>query len=240
MSAGIFIGTAGWVVPSKDAEHFPTEGSHLERYSQRFNAAEINSSFHRPHRASTYERWAASVPADFRFSAKLPKAVTHTCRMVGAEEHLTRFADEIAPLGEKLAVLLVQLPPSFAFDAAVASAFFDSLRRHFTAAVACEPRHASWFTSEADACLASHQVARVAADPVLATGGERPGGWTGLQYYRLHGSPRVYRSSYETPVLERLAAALTAPEGALQRWCMFDNTASSAAAGDALRLQAML
>jgi uncharacterized protein YecE (DUF72 family) len=71
------IGTAAWSIPKKHAAPFPTAGSHLERYAAVFNAAEINSSFYRPHRAATYERWAASVPDDFRFAVKVPKAITH-------------------------------------------------------------------------------------------------------------------------------------------------------------------
>ena len=60
------IGTAGWSIPRQHAAAFPAGGSHLERYAQRFNAVEINSSFYRPHRRATYERWAASVPTASR------------------------------------------------------------------------------------------------------------------------------------------------------------------------------
>jgi uncharacterized protein YecE (DUF72 family) len=77
-----------------------------------FSCAEINSSFHRPHRASTWEKWRDSVPSDFRFSVKLPKTVTHVARLVGTEELIAAFLGEAGLLGEKLAVLLVQLPPS--------------------------------------------------------------------------------------------------------------------------------
>ena len=70
------------------------------------------------------------------------------------------------------------------------------------------------------------------ADPVLVPGGEHPGGWSGLHYHRLHGSPRVYYSPYETPRLEALAETVDD-----QAWVIFDNTASGAATGDALTLQ---
>src|SRR3954447_13007277 len=68
MTQPIRIGTAGWTVPSKYLERVPAGGSHLERYARHFNVVEINSSFHRPHRRATYERWAESVPQNFRFS----------------------------------------------------------------------------------------------------------------------------------------------------------------------------
>ena len=68
----ILVGTAGWTLP-RDVQHqFPPEGSHLARYAARFPVAEINSSFHRPHRPSTWARWASEVPPHFRFCAKLP------------------------------------------------------------------------------------------------------------------------------------------------------------------------
>ncbi len=107
--------------------------------------------------------------------------------------------------------------------------------------IACEPRHATWFARDAEACLIEHRSARVAADPVLAAGGERPGGWTGLRYHRLHGSPRVYYSPYGRDRLEGLAeAARGEDEAAVPSWWIFDNTAAGAATSDALCLQSLL
>ena len=73
----LILGTAGWRVPSNLGDRFPDSGSQLARYAAVFNGTEINSSFHRPHRTSTYLRWGASVPDAFRFAVKLPKAITH-------------------------------------------------------------------------------------------------------------------------------------------------------------------
>ena len=83
-------------------------------------------------------------------------------------------------------------------------------------------------------------VARVAADPARAQGFAAPGGWTGLAYYRLHGSPVMYRSAYGEERLQSYADALAAAAPAQERWCIFDNTASSAATADALTLQRLL
>src|SRR6185436_11229797 len=101
------------------------EGGHLARYSRRFNASEINSSFHRPHRPVTYARWAACVPEDFRFSVKVPRAITHERRLSDAADLFAGFLAELAPLEDKLGPLLVQLPPSLAFDAALAERSSD-------------------------------------------------------------------------------------------------------------------
>ena len=220
---------------------FPEAGSHLARYAARFPVAEINSSFHRPHRPSTYARWAAETPPGFRFAAKLPKTITHQLRLAAADEALDAFLAEVAGLGEKLAVLLVQLPPSFAFDAAVAAPFFAGLAARTEASVVCEPRHPSWFDDEADALLASHRVARVAADPARVPAAAHPGGWRGTAYHRLHGSPRMYYSSYPPEYITALSERLRDDAaGGREVWCIFDNTASGAAAANALHLVAAL
>jgi uncharacterized protein YecE (DUF72 family) len=229
------IGTAGWTIPPAAADSFPAEGSALERYASILSCAEINSSFHRSHRESTWARWADSVPEDFAFSAKLPKEITHRRRLADCDALIARALAEMRPLGRKLHILLVQLPPSLAFDAAVAEAFFAVLRVMWDRDIACEPRHPSWFEAEADELLARHQVARVAADPAPAEGAARPGGWPGLVYTRLHGSPAMYRSSYDDGRIERIAAGLAAA-GETPAWCIFDNTASGAATADALKL----
>lgn len=230
------IGTAGWTIPSPMAAAFPGEGSHLERYARVFDCAEINSSFHRPHRRATWERWAASVPDGFRFAVKLPKAITHTARLVGCDDLLATFAGECAGLGRKRGPLLVQLPPSLGFDADVARRFLTAASAALGGPLVLEPRHASWFERAADDLLLDLEVARVAADPALSPAAARPGGWPGLAYYRLHGSPQMYRSAYGA---ERLAAH-AAQAGAHACWTIFDNTASGAATADALLLAEML
>lgn len=115
------------------------------------------------------------------------------------------------------------------------------LRRRFAGAVVCEPRHPSWFAAEAERLLVDVAVARVAADPaparVDAGQAAAPGGWPGLVYLRLHGSPKIYHSAYSPPRLDALADTLT-ELGArgTPAWCIFDDTAAGAASIDALAL----
>jgi uncharacterized protein YecE (DUF72 family) len=239
--APTYVGTAGWSLPRAVQDEFPSPGSHLMRYATRFPAAEINSSFHRPHRPTTYARWAEAVPALFRYSVKVPKTITHEKLLSGARADLETFLTEIAPLGEKLGCLLVQLPPKLSLDARTANAFFTLLRDRYAGPVVAEPRHATWFTPKGDALLARHQIARVAADPARVADAAHPGGWPRIVYYRLHGSPRTYYSSYSGDYLAALAEHLeTARLEADAVWCIFDNTASGAAAANALELRALL
>lgn len=233
----IAVGCAGWSLPRQEQHRFAAGGSHLQRYASRFPVTELNSTFHRPHQPRIYARWADAVPAGFRFCAKLPKTITHERRLAGGDDLLQQFLEESSPLGAKLACLLVQLPPSLAFDPAIAAGFLAMLRRHWPGLAALEPRHASWFEREADALLRDWQVARVLADPVRHDSGRAPGGWPGFVYVRLHGSPRMYYSAYENDVVDALARRLRLAQTECdEAWCIFDNTAAGAAVTNALQL----
>ncbi len=235
MKQSLYIGCAGWAVPKPYAQHFEATGSHLERYARVFSAVEINTSFYRPHQTKTYARWAESTPADFRFAVKVPKEITHSSRLISTEAALDRFLEECTGLGEKLGPLLVQLPPSLKYDSDTVAEFFTILRDRFFGAVVCEPRHLTWFTPQADEMLSRYRIARVAADPALTPSAAAPGGWNGLAYYRLHGSPKIYYSDYSVAYLQALAQSLTdAAARAVPVWCTFDNTAEFAATGNAL------
>jgi uncharacterized protein YecE (DUF72 family) len=234
------VGTAGWSIPAKDAAHFPAEGTSLQRYAERFAGVEINSSFHRPHRASTWAKWAESVPDRFRFSVKMPKTISHQAKLVDCSMLVDTFLEEASGLGDKLAVLLLQLPPKLAFDAALVGDFLEQLKRKTPVQIACEPRNASWFEADADAMLDRLKVARVAADPAVVEQAAVLGGWRGFSYWRLHGSPVMYRSSYADRIGSYATQVRAEVAQGHESWCMFDNTASSAATGDALELIARL
>jgi uncharacterized protein YecE (DUF72 family) len=268
----IFVGSAGWNIPRVHKARFPADGSQLQRFSARLNAAEINTSFYRPHAVATYERWAAAVPRDFRFSVKIPKLITHERGLARAREPLERFLEESSGLGDRRGPLLLQLPPKFAFEPRRVGRFLELLRQRHEGPVVCEPRHATWTTESATRMLVKFRVARVAADPPRAAGLEEPGGWDGIIYYRWHGSPRPYFSPYTMEQLSGLAVKLNrgaAPLGrpdtltrggpkprsvrvarslrsladplpGVEAWCVFDNTGSGSAAGNALDLRELL
>ena len=237
----ILVGCAGWSLPRAEQAELPDSGSHLERYASGFEAVEINSSFHRPHRPATYARWSASVPESFRFSVKVPKTITHGLRLQNTGGLLDTFLAEVAGLGDKLGCFLVQLPPSLVFEPDAAASFFADLRSRSPAPLACEPRHASWFDSSADDLLRDLEVARVAADPARVPEAGEPGGWRGMSYYRLHGSPRMYYSAYSEEYIVALASRIRADAAAGRNvWCIFDNTTLGAATRNALDLRSRL
>ncbi len=233
------VGCAGWSIPWAYAQAFPTEGTHLERYAQVFPAVEINTSFYRHHRPQTYARWAASTPEHFRFAVKVHRSITHA-RPLRRPELLDTFLPPVLHLGEKLGALLLQLPPSLAWEESRAVAFFQALRSRFQGPVACEPRHPSWFEEDAESVLHEFHITRVAADPAPVPRGAVPGGWPGWCYVRLHGSPVVYRSSYDHAFLTDLAQKIRTWAEAGPVWCIFNNTAEAAAIPNALTLMALL
>lgn len=234
------IGCAGWSIASVHAHLFGDGESMLARYATRFDTVEINSCFYRPHRRQTYERWAATVPTRFRFSAKLPRAITHEARLVDGDDLLDRFLDEVGGLGDRLGGLLVQLPPSLAFDARVANGFFERLRARTDVPLACEPRHRSWFVPGVDALWARYDMTRVAADPARVPEARNVAGQGAWRYWRWHGSPKIYYSAYDGAALRALADDVLAHASAgREAWCILDNTAAGHAITDAAALQAL-
>jgi uncharacterized protein YecE (DUF72 family) len=244
-----FVGTAGWTVPKQHLALFSALGegakrSHLERYASRLRCAEINSSFHRPHRRTTWERWAATTPDDFRFAVKAPKAVTHVAKLVNTGGALLEFFDAVRGLGNKLGPVLVQLPPKLPFDEGVAHEFFTTLRELHLGAVVLEPRHPSWFNASVDRLLRSFEIARVAADPPKGSKlAARPGGWKDPCYWRLHGAPRIYYSEYDDHWLQTFAQQLQLLQDVSlnkETWVIFDNTALGHATANAIRMETAL
>ncbi len=236
----LLVGCAGWSLPKAAAAAFPVEGSHLERYAAVFPTVEINSSFYKPHKPETYARWAASVPEDFRFAVKVPRAITHDARLEDVDAQLDRFQGEAGMLGEKLGCLLVQMPPRSGFLDAPARAFFAQLQARFGCSIAFEGRHPTWFAPAATELLREYGVMRVIADPAAGQPGlHEPTSLEGV-YVRLHGVPRIYYSRYSDDEIAAWRARLDHEVAAGRRvWCIFDNTAEGASVPNALALQAL-
>jgi uncharacterized protein YecE (DUF72 family) len=237
---GVWIGCAGWTLPRESIAGFPGSGTHLERYGRVFPAVEINTTFYRPHRPETFERWAASVPDGFRFSLKTHRAITHFRRLKNTDQLLARFFEASARLGRRRGPVVVQLPPTLGYEEDVARGFFRTLRRLYPGPVACEPRHPSWFVPAVESLLEEFEIARVAADPPRARVDARPGGWPGLAYFRLHGSPRMYFSPYDDTFLTALARRVRRLRREAEVWVIFDNTATPAAVDNARSLMTRL
>lgn len=223
------IATAAWSIPKSVAAAFPEEGSGLARYASVFGGVEVNSTFYRRHRTSTFERWAAATPDDFRFAVKIPKEITHQRAMKDIRQPFEVFLQDISALGGKRGPLLCQLPPFLRFDLESFEAAFDTMRSLDRGAIVIEVRHKSWTSEHAIALLERYSIDRVLADPALV--------WPASdfrqspRYVRLHGKPKVYYSSYSDAEISAFSELL-GPDS----WCVFDNTASGAAIENALTM----
>jgi len=236
----VFVATAGWSVPRELAAFAPSHGSGLQKYAHLLGATEINSTFYRRHRPTTFARWRDSVPDYFRFAVKMPRTITHEAALVSPAAELRVFFADLEPLGSKLGPVLVQLPASVPFEARKVSSFFRVMRSLYAGSVVCEPRHASWYEDRAEELFLKYSIARVLADPPRPLQAIAPGGSPSLVYVRWHGSPRIYWSSYSDERLTTLANFVKAQPSGVLVWCVFDNTASGAALSDALRFQRAL
>ena len=238
--ADIRVGTAGWSIPRASAFRCDSAGTHLQRYARVFRCAEINSSFYRPHAVATYAKWRDSTPPDFCFAVKAPRTITHELRLQGTRDLFAAFLAGTEGLAEKRGPILVQLPPSLAFDKSVVTRFLDEVRAVYTGPMACEPRHATWFSASVSSLLKQYDVSRVAADPPPVTEATVPAGAPQLAYFRLHGSPRPYWSRYDATAIDALGRTIRSLSTAGDVWCVFDNTASGSAIENAWELRERL
>jgi uncharacterized protein YecE (DUF72 family) len=170
----------------------------------------------------------------------MPRTITHDLKLQNARASFVAFLEQTEGLAEKRGPLLVQLPPSLAFDASIVTAFLDVIRTVYNGPMVCEPRHTTWFSSDVASLLQRYAISRVAADPPPVTEATLPAGWSHIAYFRLHGSPRKYWSRYDEKEIATLAMTIRRLAKAAEVWCVFDNTASGAALENAWELRERL
>jgi uncharacterized protein YecE (DUF72 family) len=232
----IFVGPSGW---TQTAPRDVPIRARLSWAARRFNAVEVNGSYYTQISNERYRAWKAETPGDFRFAVKGHRYVTHYRRLSDCGDSVRRLEAQASGLGEKLAVVLWQLPASFKCDLARLDAFLGVLRAWSETRHALELRHATWFTDEVRARLRAARVASCLSDaPDFPM-------WdavtTDLVYVRLHGHTRKYASSYSAASLSRWAdrARRWAEEGR-EVHVYLDNDAEGAAIANASSLTALL
>jgi uncharacterized protein YecE (DUF72 family) len=255
----LLIGTSGFSYPDWKGVFYPASlpsRRWLEYYAGRFGAVEVNLTFYRPASAATLARWRDAVPADFAFTFKASRTITHDKKLIDCHAELETFVQGLDPLGERATSMLFQLPPSLTVDVDRLSAFLETAAGVFDSTSfpprpAIEFRHPSWYCAETFALLRRHGWSVVVHDMMkaggwnavgesLAAGGER---WSfdeflGREvpslYLRFHGPTGRYRGGYGERNLKRwalLARAARARE--LPVLVYFNNTVAAAAVRDA-------
>jgi uncharacterized protein YecE (DUF72 family) len=230
--SSLYSGTSNVVVPIKQTE-YPAEysgASRLQYYASLFSSVEINSSFYKIPRAATVEKWRESVPADFRFTFKLPKAVTHAKGLHFSVAEVERFAEAVAHTGDKKGCLLVQLPPSVKRERQEElEGLLECLRDDAKGwKIAVEFRHVSWYDRAVYRVLQGYGATLVEQDlPASATPPVQVA--EDFTYLRFHGPEGGYRGSYDETILAGYAARIIdSIKNGRDMYVYFNNTIGNA------------
>jgi len=209
----------------------------LGYYAERFRSVEINNSFYHLPEKATLRHWRDTVPADFVFTAKASRYITHMKKLKDPEDSIDRFFNRVTSLGDKLGPILFQLPPRWRFNRERLEAFLGALSTDFR--YAFEFRDHSWLNAETYELLSRYNAAFCIYD---FDGFLSPRETTAdFVYIRLHGPDGAYQGSYDTSTLSGWAGALSAwSSQGRDVHCYFDNDQAGYAARNALQLQSML
>lgn len=264
------VGISGWTYPPWRGDFYPAKLPHnqeLAYAASKLNSIEINGSFYSLQRPTSYVKWREETPADFVFTLKGGRFITHMKRLLDTEHTLPNFfGSGVLVLGPKLGPVLWQLPPNFQFEPARIERFLQILPRTTGEAAylarhhderlngrawtgterdrplrhALEVRHASFVSDRFLELLRHYCVAAVIAD----TAGKWPQFDTvtaDFVYLRLHGASELYVSGYTEDELQRWADRLRRWQaGGLDAFVYFDNDVKVRSPYDAMRLAEIL
>lgn len=209
----------------------------FEYYVTRFNSFELNSTFYAMPRLKTMQDWYNKAPDNFRYSAKVPKTVTHIKLFEETRTTMDEFYGVLRDgLKEKLGCVLFQLPPRLTFSDELLDNIIANTNTGFTNAI--EFRNATWWNKKVYDKLAEHNITFCGVsypklpDDVIVN--------TSTNYYRLHGVPKLYYEQYDDPFLESVANRISKSRKIKEAYVYFNNTASVAAIHNALYLKQML
>lgn len=229
------IGTSGWNYPHWRKVFYPeglAQVKWLNFYAQQFTTVELNASFYRQPTYQAFENWGKKTPPGFLWSVKANRYITHVKRLQDTQDSLHRLYSALEGLGEKLGVVLFQLPPSLGFDERVFMDFLESQPQGYK--MAFEFRHPSWL------CEQSYQLLRRknAAFCIADTAGRYPYAevvTADFIYIRLHGSQVLYGSKYTEDELRIWATRIR--NWGKDIFVYFDNDYRGYAVQNALRLK---
>ncbi|MCX7988240.1 MAG: DUF72 domain-containing protein [Thermodesulfovibrio sp.] len=233
-----FVGTSGWQYGHWKGIFYPPDLKYsewLQFYSKNFLTVEINVTFYRDVRSSTFQQWYSKVNRDFIFSLKMTRNITHFKRLRIDKETIDRFIERVSFLREKLGVILIQLPPSLKFDESLINEFCQFLDKKYSYAI--EVRNKTFINDNFFIILQRENIAFCIAD----SAGRYPyyeAITADFVYIRLHGSQRLYASEYTDEELLEWAKKL-------KNWnrlsyIYFDNDYMGYAIKNALKLKKLL
>lgn len=238
MEEKFLVGTSGWQYGHWKAVFYPKElpyNKWLKYYNNFFNTTELNVTFYRDVKSSSFEKWYNTTSTDFKFSIKLNRLITHLKRLKVDAEIVNNFLIKMAILKEKLGIILIQLPPSLKFDISLLKDFLSCLNKSYRYAM--EVRNNTFINDNFFELLRKSGIAFVLAD----SAGRYPyfeAITANFIYIRLHGSKRLYTSSYNDGELKKWAQKIILWDK--KSYIYFDNDFSGYAVKNALKLKNFL
>ena len=236
----LFIGTSGFYYPHWQGVFYPRgliRAKYFEYFSTCFHTVELNSTFYHRPRIKTVEHWRDKSPADFLFSLKAHRGITHYRRLRECRDDLYLFLHLVKPLKAKLAALLFQLPPSLEKDVSLLEDFLQILPSGYRCAF--EFRHGGWYTEQVYALLAKKNAAFCLHDfarqptPLMDP--------ADFVYLRLHGPDGHYGGCYSDEQLQAWAKNIAKfLERGKTVFCYFNNDGEGNAVLNARRLSELL
>lgn len=208
-----YSGTSGLALPFNKS-HYPAEfkdKSRLEYYASMFNSIEFNSTFYKLPKISTVNNWAESVPKDFRFTFKVPKAITHSPELKFEISDITDFMNVVDNVGNKKGCLLAQFPPSVTTEHIEPfKGLFETFKHQAKESswkLAMEFRHSSWYQPQVYELLNSYNASLVLHD-LKNSGTQFTHPDTDIVYLRFHGPEPRYRGTYSDGFLKQRAESI--------------------------------
>jgi uncharacterized protein YecE (DUF72 family) len=234
-----YIGCSGFHYKEWKNVFYPKgvpEAKWFEYYCRHFNTLELNVTFYRFPQLSILEGWYRRSPKDFTFAVKVPRVITHIKQFKDAQPELNDFYNLLSlGMKEKLGCVLFQLPPKYHYSEENLEKILSHIHPAFVNVV--EFRHESWWRDDVKEQLWLHHV--------IFCGESYPGLPdevvinNAISYYRFHGVPKLYHSSYDESFLQKVVEELKESNKVTEAYLFFNNTASGAAINNARFVQGL-
>lgn len=231
-----YIGCSGFYYPEWKHKFYPEKlpkTKWFEYYAQQFNTLELNNTFYRFPELKTLSSWYKRSPADFIFSVKASRSITHYNKFSDLEELLIKFYGVIKEgLKEKLGCVLFQLPPNLHLNDEKLELIIKNLNPDFKNVI--EFRHQGWWNDTVCEKLSEHNITFCGiSHPTLPDDIMQN---THTLYYRFHGVPQLYKSEYSEEVLKKFVGQILKSHAVKEVYVYFNNTMNLAAIKNAKQL----
>ena len=235
------IGCSGFSYKEWKAAFYPAklpQTKWFEYYTKNFNTLELNTTFYRFPTLKSLMGWHDRAPEGFTFSAKVPRSITHYKRFNDTKSMMDDFYGLLKQgLREKLACVLIQLPPQFSYDLFKLDNILSQVDHSFTNVI--EFRNESWWRKDVQWILKKNNIGfcgvsfpKIRFDDAVIN--------QSLCYYRFHGVPHLFYSEYEETFLQKIIDQFKKSRKAKTVYIYFNNTASMAAVKNARYIQSLL